>query len=90
MKCPVCPESTLLMADRQGVEIDYCANCRGVWLDRGELEKLVQLGARHEAAQLGSSRAHAESGRRPAFEDSDFGKRQGGYRRKSWLSEIFD
>ena len=43
MKCPVCPESTLLMSDRQGVEIDYCPNCRGVWLDRGELDKLVQL-----------------------------------------------
>ncbi|MGQ4276431.1 zf-TFIIB domain-containing protein [Pseudidiomarina sp. E22-M8] len=37
MKCPVCPEENLMMTDRQGVEIDYCPKCRGVWLDRGEL-----------------------------------------------------
>ena len=41
MKCPVCPDSNLLMSDRQGVEIDYCPQCRGVWLDRGELDKLI-------------------------------------------------
>jgi len=40
MKCPV-DEATLLMSERQGVEIDYCPECRGVWLDRGELDKLV-------------------------------------------------
>ena len=91
MKCPVCPESTLLMSDRQGVEIDYCPGCRGVWLDRGELDKLVQLGARHDAAaESPSRRTAAEHRGRPDFEDSDFGKRHGGYRRKSWLSEIFD
>ena len=41
MKCPNCNE-TLIMADRQGVEIDYCPNCRGVWLDRGELDKIIE------------------------------------------------
>ena len=41
MKCPNCNE-TLVMADRQGVEIDYCPNCRGVWLDRGELGKIIE------------------------------------------------
>ena len=41
MKCPA-DGSTLLMADRQGIEIDYCPECRGVWLDRGELDKLVE------------------------------------------------
>lgn len=35
MKCPICKEATLTMAERQGVEIDYCPQCRGVWLDRG-------------------------------------------------------
>lgn len=90
MKCPVCPDATLLMTDRQGVEIDYCPNCRGVWLDRGELDKLIQLGARHDAPQASPSRSATEPYRRPDFEDSDFGKRQGGYRRKSWLSDIFD
>jgi hypothetical protein len=80
------------MSDRQGVEIDYCPNCRGVWLDRGELDKLVQLSARHEAVPPAAVPRGAESGAvRRDFEDSDFGKRQRGqYRRKSWLSEIFD
>lgn len=40
MKCPTC-NVTLLMSDKQGVEIDYCPQCRGVWLDRGELEKIL-------------------------------------------------
>src|SRR4028118_1115338 len=42
MKCPQCQEPDLVMADRQGIEIDYCPNCRGVWLDRGELDKLIE------------------------------------------------
>lgn len=42
MKCPTCPDSTLVMTDRQGVEIDYCPSCRGVWLDRGELDKIIE------------------------------------------------
>ena len=41
MKCPNCNE-TLVMSDRQGVEIDYCPKCRGVWLDRGELDKIIE------------------------------------------------
>ena len=42
MKCPVCTNVDLLMSERQGVEIDYCPNCRGVWLDRGELDKIIE------------------------------------------------
>lgn len=42
MKCPVCNDRDLLMTDRQGVEIDYCPQCRGVWLDRGELDKIIE------------------------------------------------
>lgn len=41
MKCPAC-DVTLVMADRQGIEIDYCPQCRGVWLDRGELDKIIE------------------------------------------------
>ena len=41
MKCPVCPDSTLAIATREGVEIDHCPQCRGVWLDRGELDKIL-------------------------------------------------
>ena len=42
MKCPVCKDVTLLMAEKKGVEIDYCPECRGIWLDRGELDKLIE------------------------------------------------
>lgn len=42
MDCPLC-KINLQIADRQGVEIDYCSKCRGIWLDRGELEKLIEL-----------------------------------------------
>ncbi len=41
MQCPVCAETQLVMSDRQGIEIDYCPKCRGVWLDRGELDKII-------------------------------------------------
>jgi Zn-finger nucleic acid-binding protein len=42
MKCPHCVDQSLVMSDRQGVEIDYCPQCRGVWLDRGELDKIIE------------------------------------------------
>ncbi|MFH1147656.1 MAG: zf-TFIIB domain-containing protein [Pseudomonadota bacterium] len=42
MKCPVCSDVDLAMSDRQGIEIDYCPKCRGVWLDRGELDKIIE------------------------------------------------
>ena len=42
MKCPVCKDVNLLMSEKKGVEIDYCPECRGIWLDRGELEKLIE------------------------------------------------
>jgi Zn-finger nucleic acid-binding protein len=44
MQCPI-DGTTLVMADRQGVEIDYCPQCRGVWLDRGELDKIIERSA---------------------------------------------
>lgn len=41
MKCPVCKDVTLLMSEKNGAEIDYCPECRGIWLDRGELDKII-------------------------------------------------
>ena len=41
MKCPVCKTPDLLLSEREGIEIDYCSTCRGIWLDRGELDKLL-------------------------------------------------
>ena len=49
MNCPNCNE-TLVMADRQGIEIDYCPKCRGVWLDRGELDKIIERSASYTQA----------------------------------------
>ena len=49
MNCPTCPDTMLVMADRSGVEIDYCPKCRGVWLDRGELDKIIERNAVAEA-----------------------------------------
>jgi Zn-finger nucleic acid-binding protein len=89
MKCPVCPEATLLMSERQGVEIDYCPQCRGVWLDRGELDKLLDLSAAAPAARPAVQPVHQVQ---PDFVDSDYRHGKRGYprRQKSWLSEIFD
>ena len=42
MKCPVCTSTELLMTERLNIEIDYCPQCRGVWLDRGELDKIIE------------------------------------------------
>jgi hypothetical protein len=91
MKCPHCPESTLVMSERQGIEIDYCPQCRGVWLDRGELDKLIERAA-SASPQVQPPPAGSQQ-RRPDFVDSDFGRsHQSGYykKRKSWLGEIFD
>lgn len=46
MKCPTCTTTDLLMTERLGVEIDYCPQCRGVWLDRGELDKIIERSSR--------------------------------------------
>ena len=93
MKCPVCPESVLVMTDKQGVEIDYCPSCRGVWLDRGELDKLMEKSAAREGVAYGQGKPGSSPNARPDFVDSDYRHKSGqhGYpRRKSWLSEIFD
>ena len=51
MRCPIDNE-TLVMADRSGVEIDYCPKCRGVWLDRGELDKIIERAANAAPAMV--------------------------------------
>lgn len=88
MKCPSCTDTALVMSDRQGVEIDYCPQCRGVWLDRGELDKLIERGA--SLAPTPTRNPAVRS--RPGFDDSDFDHNRGvqNKRRKSWLSDIFD
>ena len=53
MACPVC-RAPLAMSERQGIEIDYCPQCRGVWLDRGELDKIIERSAADAPAQTGA------------------------------------
>ena len=50
MDCPVCRTVNLVMSERQGIEIDYCPQCRGVWLDRGELDKIIDRAAPEQTA----------------------------------------
>ena len=88
MKCPTCTDIALVMSDRQGVEIDYCPQCRGVWLDRGELDKLIE----RSAAMTPAPATSAASPSQPRFAGSDFenGRSPQGSRKKSWLGSIFD
>ncbi|MCA0272196.1 MAG: zf-TFIIB domain-containing protein [Proteobacteria bacterium] len=105
MQCPV-DNTQLQMMDRQGVEIDYCPKCRGVWLDRGELDKLIERAAPPVAL---SEPARAEAPReyrgetpreyreeprhrddRDYRDDDRYGHGKPYRKRKGFLSEIFD
>lgn len=81
MKCPNCDE-TLVMSDRNGIEIDYCPNCRGVWLDRGELDKIIERSTQYSP------------GRETAREYKDYsGSDDYRYKKKkkeSFLGDLFD
>jgi Zn-finger nucleic acid-binding protein len=92
MNCPKC-NITLLMTDRQGVEIDYCPQCRGIWLDRGELEKIIDrtMGINPAADQ---ARGFPPMGFGDKHDDHDDHNRYGGAygqrRKKGFLGELFD
>ncbi|MES2143174.1 MAG: zf-TFIIB domain-containing protein [Pseudomonadota bacterium] len=105
MRCPVDNE-TLVMADRGGVEIDYCPKCRGVWLDRGELDKIIDRAAGETpVAAAPAARATPQNPppvyqpepqrphggyRRDHDDDDDYRGGYGKRRKKSILGEIFD
>ncbi len=92
MKCPVCKETTLVMADRQGIEIDYCPDCRGVWLDRGELDKIIER-ATAPAPMPDQSRGDRAAHERRESRDYDEEGRyyyHGEKKRRGFLSELFD
>jgi uncharacterized protein len=102
MRCPVDNE-TLVMADRNGVEIDYCPKCRGVWLDRGELDKIIErgMGGAPAAPAVAPVAAPPPQAGRPVHQAEP---QRGGYRRddddddyrykkkrkESFLGELFD
>lgn len=95
MKCPNCEITELTMADRSGVEIDYCPTCRGVWLDRGELDKIIERAALPTNSPQRSSEFRAPApgfGReRDRYDDDDDDDRRGRRKKRSgFLGELFD
>ncbi|MDY0882412.1 zf-TFIIB domain-containing protein [Dongia soli] len=87
MKCPTCQED-LVMSDRQGIEIDYCRKCRGVWLDRGELDKIIERSVQEMPQAASAMREPSRSQQSRRDDDDDY--RYKHHRRKSWLSDLFD
>jgi Zn-finger nucleic acid-binding protein len=95
MKCPTCTDTPLVMAERQGVEIDYCPTCRGIWLDRGELDKLLDRAVASASVAAAPQQAPLSNPATPRQQDDRYGHEGHGdrdhyKRKKSWLHEIFD
>ncbi|HEY8518911.1 MAG TPA: zf-TFIIB domain-containing protein [Gammaproteobacteria bacterium] len=90
MKCPI-DETPLVMTERQGIEIDYCPRCRGVWLDRGELDKLIERSHGGPPPDRPFAREHERPRHYDDDDDDDddyrFRRRR---KRESFLSELFD
>jgi uncharacterized protein len=92
MNCPVC-NVPLTMSERQGIEIDYCPQCRGVWLDRGELDKIIEQSTTRErpgGIPGGREPAMRQPGYRheqERYDDDDDHRPRG---RKNWLQDLFD
>jgi uncharacterized protein len=84
MQCPVCKEVTLVMTERQSVEVDYCPQCRGIWLDRGELDKIIERTVQAPSVSQGH---YEEQG----YGDDDHGDRSRGKKKRGgFLGELFD
>ena len=81
MNCPNC-KSNLMMTDRNGVEIDFCPECRGVWLDRGELDKIIERSNQHIPNI--SSKIYTDS-RHDDHSDNRYKKKK-----VSFLGDLFD
>lgn len=80
MRCPSC-EELLVMSDRQGIEIDYCPKCRGVWLDRGELDKIIE-----RSTQTPSSEKYVE----PKTYYKNGHNHEHYRKKKGFLGDLFD
>lgn len=95
MTCPV-DGATLVMSERSGIEIDYCPTCRGVWLDRGELDKIIERNADVAPPQAPQAPQSPQPPQAPWGAQPGYPPQQHGYghkpykRRKSFLEELFD
>ena len=95
MRCPACAEPQLVMTERQGIEIDYCPECRGVWLDRGELDKIIERSAATVQPRGSSAGAttqpltYAQERPRSDEHDRDYDPRRK-KKRGGFLEDLFD
>jgi Zn-finger nucleic acid-binding protein len=92
MRCPV-DETTLVMSERSGIEIDYCPTCRGVWLDRGELDKIIDRAASMPQPAPQPPQQQQQQYDQYGSRQQQHAPQQGYYKKKrkeSWLSELFD
>ena len=92
MLCPIC-RVDLVMSERQGVEIDYCPQCRGVWLDRGELDKVIERSVEVDTRPQAAPQQYREPPgyhKGSEYTGGGYAREPYGRKRKSWLSEIFD
>jgi uncharacterized protein len=87
MQCPT-DGATLVMSERSGIEIDYCPTCRGVWLDRGELDKILERSFTQAAPPAQPPQPQYQE-RDPGYQKS-YQQGHPRKRKESWLSEIFD
>ena len=90
MKCPVCSESQLKMTERQGIEIDYCPQCRGVWLDRGELDKIIERTAVSQVPAAEPQQPRREARGRDDYRGGDDRYNDKRHRKRSSLFDLFD
>jgi Zn-finger nucleic acid-binding protein len=94
MRCPRCISLNLNETVREGVEIDICPECRGVWLDRGELEKIIERSYSHAAEPIYSQHHNDHDEYRHQYHDKhhhdDGYDHSSHHRKKSWLFDIFD
>lgn len=91
MKCPNCAID-LLISERHGIEIDYCPLCRGVWLDRGELDKILQRsnGERRHSRDGDDDNDEDEHSRRRSTHDYDRSAQHHSKKKSSFFSDLFD
>lgn len=91
MKCPV-DDTQLAISERQGVEIDYCPECRGVWLDRGELDKLIERSTQFQPTERQSPlRPSYDEGRHESKHEQHYDEHyQSKKKKSSFLGDIFD
>ncbi|EAJ0360284.1 hypothetical protein J8164_000851 [Campylobacter lari] len=84
MNCPVCANTDLLMSERNGVEIDYCPKCRGVWLDRGELDKIIERSTSQSTSQQSQQQNYNQQANYHHNNGYKYKKKE------SWFGELFD